>query len=566
MATPKAKARPKKDRVQELENENRDLREKAQQLEEVLHKLAETSKALQVCEKERERLSNENSAHIREKRAADARELQAKRWQKVVVDLLLEIRCRTWEAPEPFDAEKARKELSEKNTLVVLDYVRASVRLLLTDKEDRERELLDEVRSRDLMRKNEMEQLALELHNVKQQKEDAQNAVLELSERVKETEELKDEVVRSQKRIVTEMQAKITKLETQLKEKEQEVGMLTDGNRENAKRIIAQDKQLERIPQLEQQMVVNDKRAQTALRRTQTLNSREVASLQMQLVRVQDLQTTNDLLREDKDNLVSQLASLRNCYGVSRVREAEEKCCRMEQLKERKERECDTSESTLKRTKQRLEMNKEELNKAKIALRKAWEEIKSLKRDAMRKSGGKGDADAEKAQATARSLFVNLLQKRLLERDREITDLNKKLRTFLVVEKKGALQLRAFEEERKRHEGEVEDYRRKLTEAEDKLELLARTAALSPKHGAHRSSIQSPSKPSDQGIGAGLGGGEGVATGGGTRQGTLKDPRPTSAVTGRRLSGKAVAGNAVGLPLNDLAGAPPQRRPGSAVR
>lgn len=145
----------------------------------------------------------------------------------------------------------------------------------------------------------------------------------------------------------------------------------------------------------------------------------------------------------------------------------------MEEAGQRKQKEIEKLQDAVKKLTLKLEKKEEDLGQMTKEYTRVYE--------ALKKQMGKDERGAELGGAGAdeqlqRHPYVaEVLRKKLQEREEDLARLNVKLRHFLIIEKKMAIQQKSFQDERERYESELSEWRIKLTKSEERVERLQRT-------------------------------------------------------------------------------------------
>ncbi|CEM30588.1 unnamed protein product [Vitrella brassicaformis CCMP3155] len=544
--------------------------------------------------------------------------------QKVIVDLYLELRSRTWEGPKALDVEKDRLALMVKDPVVVLDYIRAGIRILLADAARTQEQIQREMQQQGASLRLHAQQMEEQFHNMTDERAAALNDVQALSERVDELEREKERTHTAHQKVLEDIDKERCEFKDKIREYKDEINLLNTWNAEHAKKLKEQESQLDRIPHLEQQVASLQRKHLVEVHQLQTYHARENILAQKEIGKIAGIEAENTQLQKRFKHLRQELHSAKHNLTQRRHSEAEARCRRLEEALTRRSKDLQTSEQALRKSLLKLERRDRQLEQMKQEYTKLLDEFKKLR--AAQPLGGEkaktlayststpdlkasGEEGAGVGGAGQQPFLATVLKRKLLDREQEIVNLNRKLRNFLVIEKKAAIQSKVFEDERHRMEQMIDDYRTQLTESEEKVaklhQSLSKSASAAQLHTAtkdmspfdaaeddthtlssaapphtparHTKSHVSLSLPGEEmtttaGRGppqmasrAGSGGGDGSGSVSGKRG------RPTSAVTGKRLplghatgaTSTLVVGSMLGS--SAVAGSRPPTRPHTAA-
>lgn len=551
------------------------------------------------------------------KKTGEAKQEKVTRLHRSIVDIYLEVRAQELGGPgtgnrkeTPFEKpppvgeglDKEQMGLLAKDPHTVLEFLRASLRILLADRRRYEVELQKTIERSESSFLQRLQSLQKELDEANEKAQEEMQEVGRLQRRLAETARQRQEVLDSGEESLAQLREENSRLQERLRAADEETAMLNNWNSENMRHIQVQDEKLQKIPQMEAQlnsMAQKNRAEQQKIVRSQ---KKKMLSLEKDLDRTLKLEADNDQLKEYVQMLQRETASLRKARNEPQMERLELKTKRLEEASQRKQKENEKLQDAVKKLTLKLEKKEEDLSQMSKEYARVYE---ALKKQMMAKDerGGGDLGGADSAEQLGRQPYVaEVLRKKVQEREEDIQRLNVKLRHFLIIEKKMAIQQKSFQDERERYEAELSDWRIKLTNAEDRHERLQRTLSAAPSYsrsggglgfsaggglgsteGAGGAGDTTLSPPGGEGEGMpalGESGGEALshnhrstragslrpqsATSEGRQQGATNG-RPSSSITGRRLPASQTAmGASNSMSVGELL--PASRRPSSAPR
>lgn len=430
------------------------------------------------------------------KKTGDMKQEKLSRLHRGVVDIYLEVRAKelgaatgseedgismqvspkkesAFEKPAPGEGlDKEQIGLLAKDPFTVLEFLRASLRILLSDRRRYEAELEKTIERRDanFLERQRGLQRDLDQANTRMEEELAENR--RLQRRLAEAERQRQEVLDSGVDALAELREENSQLQEKLRIAEEETAMLNNWNSENMRHIQVQDDKLQKIPMMEAQlntMATKNKAEQQKIVRSQ---KKKMQSLEKELGRSLKLEADNSRLEEMVQILQRENIALRKARNEPQLERLELKSKRMEEAGLRKSKEIDKLQDAVKKLTLKLEKKEEDL----VQMSKEYSRVY----DALKKQMGKDERSSEAGgggdeQLQRHPYVAEVLRKKLQEREEDVQRLNVKLRGFLIIEKKMVIQQKSFQDERERYEAELSEWRIKLTKAEERIDRLQRS-------------------------------------------------------------------------------------------
>lgn len=416
------------------------------------------------------------------------------RLQSAIVGMYLEFKDRSHEDASlrrNIDEEKA--ELLGESPLVILDKLRASLRVLLAFKEDFECELKAAI-SRQISEKDatakdlsarlaaaqeKIRDLTNQLNSVRKYQEDSIDRERNIKKRADERN--------------SQMETEIVQLKAKLDEKNTQIQGMKDLVAERDDLLRNRDTRLSRISQLESQLQLNRLQSQFDLSKVQTASRQKIIQLEKEALKFNRLEAENAELRDRVRTMSTQLGSYQTNMQVKKTNSLEQELTRCKQ-------ELENYKSKLAAKEERLRTTEANLAQSKLQVANLHQKISALAGDTAisqtipGKSTPKGNSsspvrgsmsvraakqthaspgieitgnlqDAENALAEAsQQHIISSYKDRLKEKDLEIEELAKRVRRLLTLQHRSALSQRAWEEERTRLEKQISGLRDDVTQ------------------------------------------------------------------------------------------------------
>lgn len=416
------------------------------------------------------------------------------RLQSAIVGMYLEFKDRSHEDASTrrnIDEEKA--ELLGESPLVILDKLRASLRVLLAFKEDFECELKAAI-SRQISEKDatakdlsarlvaaqeKIRDLTSQLNNIRKYQEDSMDRERNIKKRADERN--------------SQMETEIAQLKAKLDEKNTQIQGMKDLVAERDDLLRNRDTRLSRISQLESQLQLNRLQSQFDLSKVQTASRQKIIQLEKEALKFNRLEAENAELRERVRTMSTQLGSYQTNMQVKKTNSLEQELARCKQ-------ELEGYKSKLALKEERLRTTEANLAQSKLQVANLHQKISALAGDTTTsqpiqgKSTPKGntsspvrgsmsaraakqtrispgidttgdphDVETSIAEASQQHIISSYKDK-LKEKDLEIEELAKRVRRLLTLQHRSALSQRAWEEERTRLEKQISGLRDDVTQ------------------------------------------------------------------------------------------------------
>lgn len=419
------------------------------------------------------------------------------RLQSAIVGMYLEFKDRSHEDDSTrrnIDEEKA--ELLDESPLVILDKLRASLRVLLAFKEDFECELKAAI-SRQISEKDatakdlsarlaaaqeKIRDLTNQLNNVRKYQEDSVDRERNIKKRADERN--------------SQMETELVQLKAKLEEKNIQIQGMKDLVAERDDLLRNRDTRLSRISQLESQLQLNRLQSQFDLSKVQTASRQKIIQLEKEALKFNRLEAENAELRERVRIMSTQLGSYQTNMQVKKTNSLEQELARCKQ-------ELENYKNKLAAKEERLRTTEANLAQSKLQVANLHQKISALAGDAVMsqptqgKSTPKGtvsspvrgsmsaraakqthvthsspgvdtitaprDIEASIAEASQQHI-ISSYKDRLKEKDLEVEELAKRVRRLLTLQHRSALSQRAWEEERTRLEKQISGLRDDVTQ------------------------------------------------------------------------------------------------------
>ena len=263
--------------------------------------------------------------------------------ENALLELYFEIRDRSMDdfqqdsggrAIRTQDVEREKtKLLAECNNdiLVVLDHLRANIRIQFAFKEDYERELKGSLDRKQNVHANELnrmgerhQQLELKVQEVEGQRDDA-------IARMEKAEKGKKIVMHEAKRMVEIADSKIEDLKERIAEGDQQLADNEEKLKEAWDRVHTAEKSEMQIAQLQERLHTQQQLAERQMLRSDTLHQTEVKRLTRQLAATNNIKARNETLESECKHLKRELASYKQNLKLAKYTVAEAKSQHSEQ-------------------------------------------------------------------------------------------------------------------------------------------------------------------------------------------------------------------------------------------
>jgi len=451
-----------------------------------------------------------------------------------IIDLFLEIKQRS-KALKPSESvktpEQEHQSVKHKDPVVVLDYVRTAVRLLLADMEAHQQEL----RKRTTATEADLIQKVDELTEKTELLEKSEAAAVRKAEAMEvKLAQAEADVAKSLEENTKRMQhseEEKKELQAQLQVLKDEAQMLNNWNSDNLRKLQDQQTQLEKFEQIKTKMALQQQKQQAQQQRVAKAQIRKMEAHEKGLHRIGDVEAQNHALSLQVTSLKEKLKALLN---DKRYRENEDLQKTVQKLQERVQNHEATLRGKDEKIK-RLTLQFEELKKNHQVTKQEHNRVYMELKKATTEQATTQAAGPDVAPVNAH--LVEKWKEKLANREEEIGRLNQKMRNFLILEKKMDIQKRAFAEERSRYEFELNEWRTKLTQANEKIDRLGRVAPTPAMHLRDATMtgqvVDAPDSTMHSTGNARMSMTQSMQRS--TSVGTIRVNRPRSAVTGREL-------------------------------
>ncbi|GIQ86239.1 hypothetical protein KIPB_008054 [Kipferlia bialata] len=434
----------------------------------------QTREARARIESLQQKLKEEQARHAEDKDQLD----QLDRIRSIIVNLYLELRDRSAEetVSEAQTAEKTEEErelLKSQNPLIVLDQLRASLRVLLAFKEDFEAELRQELASRSTNRAETIRQLMQQVATVSDQRDSLTQEVTVLRNFQAEAKAEGERVAEEYQGVVGRVQEKNTALEGIIDSRDKELLKLRKKINELTAELKDKDFRLVRISQLESQLQVNRMQHQFDMAKTHAGYNKTLKRLQREVELFGRVEAENAQYREDIARMETEVVSYRKNMRTQRTQSAEAEVKRLtEQLARQAEQQhlLETRVRSAEKANERMRADTKQLT-AKYSRLYASTQAKSRRREdaqeaeakktkrkarpstAQPRSGGAGGDAGSSAEGNPFQL--ESYKRRLVEKDKEIEELARRVRRLLALQHRSQLAQKAWSDERHRLEGQL---------------------------------------------------------------------------------------------------------------
>ncbi len=380
------------------------------------------------------------------------------RIENTIIDLFLEMKDRSTEAADAVvDVDKERLELKKKNPLVVLDMLRASLRVLLGFKDDFE----DELRGRLDRRKGEVEEsrdrlerenaeLVGALEAARQAQEAAEKALGAEREEHDTALRQSEEVVRNIRqdnvevsRIVAEREKKVTELQAALESKDRVIG--------------EKDLRLMRVSQLESQLMVNKMQNKFDLAKVQASHVTSLKTYAGEVRKFSRTEASLEAAQAEIAMLKQQVHSYRTNLNTKKIADSEKKVSELTRQAERLKQVVAGKEKELRSAKYVAETSQQKMGELKTEYDKLYQAVEAQRRaDARRQTKKRA---IMKTKAEANPFYVEIYKARLKEKEQEVEELSGKVRRLLAGQHRSTMVQRAHQAERRNLETELAEMR-----------------------------------------------------------------------------------------------------------
>ncbi|KAG9389490.1 Chromosome partition protein Smc [Carpediemonas membranifera] len=387
------------------------------------------------------------------------------RIESAIIDLYLEMRDRSTDNPDTTtDIEKDRLELRQKSPLVVLDMLRASLRVLLIFKEDFENELKDKL----ARRKDEVEQAKERLENRNKELVDALQAAREAQEAAeraltKEREAHELAMFRSQE-VLTSIRADNAEISRLLAEKEQEMAE-NNTQLESKERIIGEkDLKLMRVSQLESQIVVNKMQNKFDLAKVQASHVNSLKKFEHEVKKFSKTEAELERANQEIVLLKQQIKSYRSNVRMQKIAEAEKKAEEATKQVSSMRDKITVMQKELRQAKFNADSAQKKMIDLKTEYDKLYRAVESQRKvDARRETRQRSKSVKESAESNP--FYVEIYKNRLKEKEREVEEMAAKIRRLLAGQHRASMVHRAHETERRHLETELAEVRAKSAQS-----------------------------------------------------------------------------------------------------
>lgn len=377
------------------------------------------------------------------------------------------------------------------DVLVVLDRLRANLRIQLQFKQDYESELrstLDRRRDAHLMEIKRLQKIIEELNHKLSRKEDRSK---EQERRLSEVEDDKARVARECEAMVAAWRKKISDLEAQLHARDVKYKELEKKTNQKDMALKEADTKQLRIIQLENQVLQTQKKAERDLSRNRVAHRNEMSAMEVQLNLLRREASHRADAEKEAQRLKQDLASYQQNLKLARFEGAElraESALRdAAQLKEI----LSGKSNELRKVKLKAERQAETIAKLKVEYNRLFKLAEKADRKGTGQRGGNGlesgDINDEhpikglsretiKEIANRNVHYASYYKKKLAAQKKEVRALKSITKQWMMSDHKKTAALRVTRSATQRYEMEIESIQRHASNLEKKLEAAERSS------------------------------------------------------------------------------------------
>eukprot|EP00743_Colponemidia_sp_Colp-15_P010016 GILK01010992.1.p1 GENE.GILK01010992.1~~GILK01010992.1.p1 ORF type:complete len:757 (+),score=192.56 GILK01010992.1:335-2272(+) len=374
----------------------------------------------------------------------------AEKLERGVIDLYLEVKDRTVDNGSAMDKEQ--EFVKGQDGIVILDHLRASIRLLFSYKEQKEQDRIAKLDSRQAEREEMLKQAQHECMTLKAQLDAEKRRLETVLAQKQDAETAKKAILQNSKEIIEEIRLDNQSLLSLLKSKEDSIQAFKVEANDASRKLKDQEMLLLRIPLLEQQLHSADVKHNAELHKIQVHHQKVMADAHKELQKFNQLETQNHELQQKTTALQEEISSYRRNTDRLKLLETEEQCSKVQSMHERKARTLRKLQEDYRRVKFQLE--------AKV---KAYEDLKKLydrlfmaaQEEKQKKLAEEKERLRDEAIGDKNIYYVDFYKKKLTEKDKELEHLKARLNKLLQEEKRSTMRDKTFQAERSKYKSEI---------------------------------------------------------------------------------------------------------------
>lgn len=385
--------------------------------------------------------------------------------ENAIIALYLDMKDRTHELHKDAAAKakalaEEREGLKQMNPIAVLDALRANLRNLLAFKEDYENELKDRLSRRKTDLEVQVEDLQARVGKMSAYNDSAKSNTEAAVKKMQAAEQARVRILKDTEEALAASRRNIDELMQVVKSKEEEVLALKAQIAAKDQDLRHKDIKIMRISALESQIQANKLQHQNDLQKLQAQHVKSLAIFEREIGQFTKTEAENRLYLEMVQRANEEVAGYRRNIMLVQHNEEEARAEKLDKVVAEKDRRIKDLEGKLREGKAEYGLLSEQYRDQKREFVKLFDTIsKRVKKSKDEKSKSQADFDIHN-EAERNPHYVSLYKARLKGKEREVQDLNDKVRRLLTVEHRNKVVRKSFEVERARYEAEINALKR----------------------------------------------------------------------------------------------------------
>ena len=382
--------------------------------------------------------------------------------------------------------ETSKRELLKRcnhDVLVVLDHLRANLRIQLAFKEDYEMELKGTLDHRKSMHVQEMTQHMEAKHQLEVLLDEAHDRVVQAEEEIEAVQDNKSRVTKECENMISEWRKKLKMYENEMNKKDGLVATLKEELKEAKLEIQNGDSKQLKIIQLENSILQQQKSSERDLGRCRVAHRNEMQSVDVQMSMLRREADLRAAAQKESASLKRDLSSYRNNVKLARFQSAELRAETAIQETNRLRTMLEATAYQLKKSKIKSSQQSEAIAKMKVEYNRLFRLAQRGDRGGGSSSNSSSNSSSSSDSGSMRSMnretirdlanknshYANFYKKKLATTKVEVKALKGITRRWMMSDHKKTAELRVTREATKRYAIEMTDLESKLNRMQKEI-------------------------------------------------------------------------------------------------
>uniref|UniRef100_A0A7S1KTZ9 Uncharacterized protein n=1 Tax=Percolomonas cosmopolitus TaxID=63605 RepID=A0A7S1KTZ9_9EUKA len=431
--------------------------------------------------KELENLKNELVTQRRANKEMEKKVSRVDEVESAIIKLYLEMKDRSTEVTEDnyeqlrmIEEQKHIQKLKSENPLIVLDKLKATLRNLISFKEDYENELKDQIHRKMTDAEVKLKETKQRCRQLETEKEEYKiNAARAIQE--------KNEALESKREIIDESNIRMRRLQKdnerlidEIKKGEQIINDLNQKLDNRDKILRHREIQLMRITQLESQIQKTKLKHQFDQNKVKSEMFKSRQSYERQLSHFNKIKAEKKDLEDALQKMAAKVQSLMKDANRTRVIDLEKK----EDVQMRSLEKLEKENVDYKQDNKKMKIQIENLKKDNKKMKEEYEKIfmaalnEKKKKQTDHQRAVKQEIVLHARENAQKSPHITeYYKKRLKEKEKEVEELTKRVRRMILSEHRGSIMEKNFELERTRLQSEVKTLKKMFVPKDSALQF-----------------------------------------------------------------------------------------------